>query len=995
MKWKKLNSDIVRCVMGSVKKCSLTVLLMQGNGGSRGVGGGSGGHDGILTVAEGHLLLTSVHGRSALVQLFSLPICKCTVTLEIASSCSVGWTNHAVRKTTPRSIQVHQLDDRLSLPSRIDFPVGSSGRDPQHGISPRRATCFREDSSSEVFFVLFASAFLLTNSHLLYKKYYPGTTIERLYVPESETRWKVKSENYVPPDYTACPQNWKCDPDDPKGIKFNEIDDELDRRTFVRKKYKIAPDGRPLNPKGKTGIRGRGTLAYWGPNHAMMTIISRGKGNNKEYYVMRSNRTTVEAPFLIEYVKKPMVQVFPPTLYQIVIGDMKEIFPEAAILEALEKFYKESSIIYQGYYTDQRNTDNAWSEFTILEIEDPSKEYFNVVEAKRVTLPETGEEVTFQWEELPEEQVERKVKELIKKSDRTAAEKMLHRMRRAKIYFQKQGIHGLLPVLNDFVSNSIGLTGVAVTIASDSRFATSPAVLKSFSSIPQLHVVNDKHLNDLPDACKVPLSVPLSGLPEATYVTVVSEDDPFKAKISKLNSGLRIASEKKYGEFCTIGGTVVDAGSRYEALFPSGTSHFLEKLAFTSCEKFQTSEEIVKTLEKHGAIVDCQHTKDGIIYAASCRTDAFKPVLEFVADVMFNPIFSDSELHTARQVVESNIEMVNTKPEPDDLLHDLIHAAAYRDNTLGLPKFCPVKNIAQIDQKTLLSFMKTYYTPDRIVVGGVGVDHDQLIEACNEYFEQNVPVWKRRPELLLPQIPDVDKSTAQYTGGEIRIEKDLSNITMSVNPFPELAHVVMGFESCSFMDEDFLCFSLLHSLMGGGGSFSAGGPGKGMYTRWYVNVLNRHHFIYNATSFNISYADTGIFFIRASAHPNHIDSLIAVLCSEFFRMKENLHTEELNRAKSQIKSSLMMNLEQRPVIFEDLTRQILGSGVRKSPLQFLEDIDKLKADDLIRAVDRMLNSRVSLVGYGTLKQMQPYDLIDRAIVNRDLKLLKTPKLYFT
>ncbi|XP_003367410.1 conserved hypothetical protein, partial [Trichinella spiralis] len=89
------------------------------------------------------------------------------------------------------------------------------------------------------------------------------------------------------------------------------------------------------------------------------------------------------------------------------------------------------------------------------------------------------------------------------------------------------------------------------------------------------------HLNDLPDACKVPLSVPLSGLPEATYVTVVSEDDPFKAKISKLNSGLRIASEKKYGEFCTIGGTVVDAGSRYEALFPSGTSHFLEKLAFT------------------------------------------------------------------------------------------------------------------------------------------------------------------------------------------------------------------------------------------------------------------------------------------------------------------------------------------------------------------------------------------------------------------------------
>jgi len=27
--------------------------------------------------------------------------------------------------------------------------------------------------------------------------------------------------------------------------------------------------------------------------------------------------------------------------------------------------------------------------------------------------------------------------------------------------------------------------------------------------------------------------------------------------------------------------------------------------------------------------------------------------------------------------------------------------------------------------------------------------------------------------------------------------------------------------------------------MGGGGSFSAGGPGKGMYTRLYTHVLNR------------------------------------------------------------------------------------------------------------------------------------------------------------
>ena len=56
---------------------------------------------------------------------------------------------------------------------------------------------------------------------------------------------------------------------------------------------------------------------------------------------------------------------------------------------------------------------------------------------------------------------------------------------------------------------------------------------------------------------------------------------------------------------------------------------------------------------------------------------------------------------------------------------------------------------------------------------------------------------------------------------------------------PEFAHIVIGLESCAHRDEaDFVAFCVLNMLMGGGGSFSAGGPGKGMYSRLYTNVLN-------------------------------------------------------------------------------------------------------------------------------------------------------------
>ena len=99
---------------------------------------------------------------------------------------------------------------------------------------------------------------------------------------------------------------------------------------------------------------------------------------------------------------------------------------------------------------------------------------------------------------------------------------------------------------------------------------------------------------------------------------------------------------------------------------------------------------------------------------------------------------------------------------------------------------------------------------------------------------------------------------------------------------------------------DFIPFAVLNMMMGGGGSFSAGGPGKGMFTRLYLNVLNRwvgravsscvgapaqpnhfgavtlsgvprrHHWMYNATSYHHSYEDTGLLCIHASADPGQV-----------------------------------------------------------------------------------------------------------------------------
>ena len=53
----------------------------------------------------------------------------------------------------------------------------------------------------------------------------------------------------------------------------------------------------------------------------------------------------------------------------------------------------------------------------------------------------------------------------------------------------------------------------------------------------------------------------------------------YDTHVTQLDNGLRVASEKLFGEFCTVG-VIIDAGPRYETPFINGITHFIEKLAF-------------------------------------------------------------------------------------------------------------------------------------------------------------------------------------------------------------------------------------------------------------------------------------------------------------------------------------------------------------------------------------------------------------------------------
>ena len=102
------------------------------------------------------------------------------------------------------------------------------------------------------------------------------------------------------------------------------------------------------------------------------------------------------------------------------------------------------------------------------------------------------------------------------------------------------------------------------------------------------------------------------------------------------------------------------------------------------------------------------------------------------------------------------------------MYYHLFTQAAYRHNTLGLPKLCPPESIEAIDRSTLYTYLHNYHSPDRMVLAGVGVEHQTLVDLAKKYFCTDKPIWQQEPSIIDP-TKGKDLSLSQYTGGIIQV----------------------------------------------------------------------------------------------------------------------------------------------------------------------------------------------------------------------------------
>ena len=106
--------------------------------------------------------------------------------------------------------------------------------------------------------------------------------LSRQSVPDAQVPWSSSFPSYDPPSFTApfvLTAEW-ADKEIKGGgeFKWNALDGKVNRKSHEGP-YSMS-EGEPkapLNVRGRTGMKGRGVLGRWGPNHAADPVVTRWK----------------------------------------------------------------------------------------------------------------------------------------------------------------------------------------------------------------------------------------------------------------------------------------------------------------------------------------------------------------------------------------------------------------------------------------------------------------------------------------------------------------------------------------------------------------------------------------------------------------------------------------------------------------------------------------------------------------------------------------------
>ena len=416
--------------------------------------------------------------------------------------------------------------------------------------------------------------------------------------------------------------------------------------------------------------------------------------------------------------------------------------------------------------------------------------------------------------------------------------------------------------------------------------------------------------------------------------------------IDKLKNGIRVITEEIPSIESVSVGIWINAGSRNEKKKENGIAHFLEHMAFKGTEK-RSALQIAEEIENVGGFINAYTSREITCYYAKVLKDHLPLAVDILSDIISNSIFNEKEIEIEKGVIIQEIGQM--KDTPDDVIFELLQREAYSDTQLGRSILGSEENIKSFKRKNFTDFIENNYFSEKIVICAAGnLKHKKLCKLANSL--EKIKALKQKSIV----------SKVQFKGGEKRVIKDL-----------EQAHFAVGFEAPSLKSPKLFAGKVFSVIMGGG-----------MSSRLFQEIREKRGLCYSiGTSFDC-YSDNGMFLSYAGTSGEKVKELSEVIALEFKNSTTSITETEVERAKTQLKSSLLMGLENSTSRSERLARGLILWDKIVEVQETISKIDNVKLQDVKSfGAEIFQNSNPAMALYGKVQDALDVEQFSQKLLN--------------
>jgi predicted Zn-dependent peptidase len=405
-------------------------------------------------------------------------------------------------------------------------------------------------------------------------------------------------------------------------------------------------------------------------------------------------------------------------------------------------------------------------------------------------------------------------------------------------------------------------------------------------------------------------------------------------RITTLDSGVRVVTERMPAVRSVALGFWIGTGSVMESEEQAGISHLLEHMLFRGTERYG-SEEIDQIFDAMGAEINAGTGKESTSLYSRVLDRHLERAFDVMSDMIWRPRLQ--ELDAEREVVLEEIAMY--EDDPQEKVFDVLGEAVFGSHPLGRAVIGTAEVVGAARTEDLQAFHAERYVPANVVISAAGsIDHEALVQmvraaeprASDELASRAANGLAGRSdagESKQPSGPASDRRRVPPGAG--LAEPRFARRVRFVRKDTEQYHVCLGGPGMARADERRYALRVLDNVLGGTSS-----------SRLFQAVRERRGLAYSVFSFSNLYASTGEVGMYVGTRPENLSEALAVLAGELERFVEDPSSEEeLTRSRENVKGRVVLSLE--------------STGARMSRLgaSVLNELPILSVDEVIERID--------------------------------------------